>query len=56
MDRSGLMSRSFSTIPDARQTFRDQVDDFLDSDKFSGLMIDFEAFPKSGRSLGFSRS
>jgi len=35
--------------PDARQTFRDQVDDFLDSDKYSGLMVDFETFPAKGQ-------
>ena len=40
---------AFLNDPDARQTFRDQVDDFLDSEKFSGLMIDFEAFPREGQ-------
>ena len=40
---------SFLNDADARENFRDQVDDFLDSDKFSGLMIDFEAFPKQGQ-------
>ena len=40
---------TFLNDVDARQNFRDQIDDFLDSDKFSGLMIDFEAFPKQGQ-------
>ncbi len=39
----------FLNNPDARQNFRDQVSDFLDSDKYRGLMIDFEAFPKKGQ-------
>jgi cellulose synthase/poly-beta-1,6-N-acetylglucosamine synthase-like glycosyltransferase/peptidoglycan/xylan/chitin deacetylase (PgdA/CDA1 family)/spore germination protein YaaH len=39
----------FLNDPDARQTFRDQVDDLLDSDKYRGLMVDFETFPKKGQ-------
>ncbi len=29
--------------------FLDQVDNFLDADKYRGLMVDFEAFPKKGQ-------
>jgi peptidoglycan-N-acetylglucosamine deacetylase len=39
----------FLNDPDARELFRDQVSDFLDSDKYHGLMLDFEAFPKKGQ-------
>ncbi len=39
----------FLNDPDARQDFRDQISDFLDSDKFRGLMVDFESFPKKGQ-------
>jgi cellulose synthase/poly-beta-1,6-N-acetylglucosamine synthase-like glycosyltransferase/peptidoglycan/xylan/chitin deacetylase (PgdA/CDA1 family)/spore germination protein YaaH len=39
----------FLNDADARESFRDHIDDFLDSDKFSGLMVDFEAFPKQGQ-------
>ncbi len=41
---------AFLNDADARQNFRDQIDDFLDSDdKFRGLMVDFESFPKAGQ-------
>ena len=40
---------SFLNDPDARQKFRDQIDDFLDSDKYAGIMVDFETFPKKGQ-------
>jgi peptidoglycan-N-acetylglucosamine deacetylase len=40
---------SFLNDPDARENFRDQIADFLDSDKYRGLMVDFEAFPKKGQ-------
>jgi len=33
----------------ARQRFRSEIAAFLASDKYNGLMIDFEAFPKSGQ-------
>jgi peptidoglycan-N-acetylglucosamine deacetylase len=33
----------------ARQLFRQQVDRFLATDNYRGLMIDFEAFPKKGQ-------
>jgi len=37
----------FLNDPDARATFRQQVAEFLASDKYRGLMIDFEDFPTS---------
>jgi cellulose synthase/poly-beta-1,6-N-acetylglucosamine synthase-like glycosyltransferase/peptidoglycan/xylan/chitin deacetylase (PgdA/CDA1 family)/spore germination protein YaaH len=36
----------FLMNPDARASFRQQIDTFLTSDKYHGLMIDFEDFPK----------
>ncbi len=39
----------FLNDPDARANFRKQVDAFLASDRFRGLMVDFEAFPKVGQ-------
>jgi cellulose synthase/poly-beta-1,6-N-acetylglucosamine synthase-like glycosyltransferase/peptidoglycan/xylan/chitin deacetylase (PgdA/CDA1 family)/spore germination protein YaaH len=39
----------FLNDADARATFRKQVSAFLASDHFRGLMVDFEAFPKSGQ-------
>jgi len=35
--------------PDGRANFRRQVTAFLASDKYHGLMVDFESFPKSGQ-------
>jgi cellulose synthase/poly-beta-1,6-N-acetylglucosamine synthase-like glycosyltransferase/peptidoglycan/xylan/chitin deacetylase (PgdA/CDA1 family)/spore germination protein YaaH len=40
---------AFLNDPDAREAFRDQIGDFLDSDSYRGLMVDFEAFPKKGQ-------
>lgn len=39
----------FLNDPDARGRFRQQISTFLASDKYHGLMIDFEAFPKKGQ-------
>ncbi len=39
----------FLNDPDARGLFRRQVAQFLFTDRFRGLMIDFEAFPKVGQ-------
>src|ERR1039457_2807851 len=39
----------FLNDPDARAVFRKQVSLFLSSDRFGGLMVDFEAFPSSGQ-------
>jgi cellulose synthase/poly-beta-1,6-N-acetylglucosamine synthase-like glycosyltransferase/spore germination protein YaaH/peptidoglycan/xylan/chitin deacetylase (PgdA/CDA1 family) len=39
----------FLNNPDARVVFRQQVQLFLASDHFRGLMVDFEAFPSSGQ-------
>jgi len=39
----------FLNNPDARVLFRRQVAQFLSTDRFRGLMVDFEAFPKSGQ-------
>ncbi|HVI07349.1 MAG TPA: glycosyltransferase [Candidatus Binatia bacterium] len=39
----------FLNNPDARARFRQQVGMFLTSDRFGGLMVDFEAFPKVGQ-------
>jgi cellulose synthase/poly-beta-1,6-N-acetylglucosamine synthase-like glycosyltransferase/spore germination protein YaaH/peptidoglycan/xylan/chitin deacetylase (PgdA/CDA1 family) len=40
---------SFLNDPGARTVFRQQVQAFLASDRFRGLMVDFEAFPSSGQ-------
>jgi peptidoglycan-N-acetylglucosamine deacetylase len=40
---------SFLNDPQARGRFRKELAAFLASDKYSGLMIDFEAFPKKGQ-------
>jgi cellulose synthase/poly-beta-1,6-N-acetylglucosamine synthase-like glycosyltransferase/spore germination protein YaaH/peptidoglycan/xylan/chitin deacetylase (PgdA/CDA1 family) len=39
----------FLNNPDARAIFRQQVQLYLASDRFRGLMVDFEAFPISGQ-------
>ncbi|HKN18050.1 MAG TPA: glycosyltransferase [Candidatus Sulfotelmatobacter sp.] len=39
----------FLNDPDARALFRKQVGMFLSSDRFGGVMVDFEAFPDSGQ-------
>jgi peptidoglycan-N-acetylglucosamine deacetylase len=39
----------FLNNPSARALFRQQVALFLSSDRFGGLMVDFEAFPKVGQ-------
>jgi cellulose synthase/poly-beta-1,6-N-acetylglucosamine synthase-like glycosyltransferase/peptidoglycan/xylan/chitin deacetylase (PgdA/CDA1 family)/spore germination protein YaaH len=39
----------FLMNPAARATFRQQIDAFLVSDKYHGLMVDFEDFPKSAQ-------
>jgi cellulose synthase/poly-beta-1,6-N-acetylglucosamine synthase-like glycosyltransferase/spore germination protein YaaH/peptidoglycan/xylan/chitin deacetylase (PgdA/CDA1 family) len=39
----------FLNNPAARAVFRQQVALFLSSDRFRGLMVDFEAFPKTGQ-------
>src|SRR5271170_106927 len=39
----------FLNNPSARAVFRKQVGMFLASDRFRGLMVDFEAFPKVGQ-------
>jgi len=39
----------FLNNPTARALFRQQVGLFLSSDRFGGLMVDFEAFPKLGQ-------
>ncbi len=39
----------FLNNPTARALFRQQVGLFLSSDRFGGLMVDFEAFPKVGQ-------
>jgi peptidoglycan-N-acetylglucosamine deacetylase len=39
----------FLNNPDARASFRKQVVAFLASDRFRGLMVDFEAFPPTGQ-------
>jgi cellulose synthase/poly-beta-1,6-N-acetylglucosamine synthase-like glycosyltransferase/peptidoglycan/xylan/chitin deacetylase (PgdA/CDA1 family) len=39
----------FLNNPDARAAFRQQVGAFLASDRFRGLMVDFEAFPSVGQ-------
>jgi peptidoglycan-N-acetylglucosamine deacetylase len=40
---------AFLNDPDARARFRGQADAFLASDKFRGLMIDFEDFPQKSQ-------
>src|SRR6202042_3498660 len=44
VDVAGFLNNS-----DARAVFRKQVSLFLSSDRFGGLMVDFEAFPSSGQ-------
>src|SRR6202522_1677913 len=39
----------FLNNPEARALFRKQVGIFLSSDRFRGVMVDFEAFPESGQ-------
>ena len=39
----------FLNDPQARARFRQEMDAFLASDKFLGLMVDFEDFPKKGQ-------
>jgi cellulose synthase/poly-beta-1,6-N-acetylglucosamine synthase-like glycosyltransferase/spore germination protein YaaH/peptidoglycan/xylan/chitin deacetylase (PgdA/CDA1 family) len=39
----------FLNNPDARRLFRQQVQLYLASDRFRGLMVDFEAFPSTGQ-------
>jgi peptidoglycan-N-acetylglucosamine deacetylase len=39
----------FLNDPDARASFRKQVGQFLSTGRYHGLMIDFEAFPRSGQ-------
>ncbi|HET7206883.1 MAG TPA: glycosyltransferase [Terriglobales bacterium] len=40
----------FLNNPDARARFRHEIDLFLASDKYRGLMVDFETFPKNAQS------
>jgi len=40
----------FLNDEEARSRFRGEIGAFLASDKYNGLMVDFEAFPKSGQS------
>jgi len=40
---------AFLMNPDARASFRQQIDSFLASDKYRGLMVDFEDFAKSAQ-------
>jgi len=39
----------FFNDPSARQRFRNQIGLFLASDRYRGLMVDFESFPKKGQ-------
>ena len=39
----------FLNNPDARARFRREISAYLSSDRFGGLMVDFEAFPKEGQ-------
>jgi cellulose synthase/poly-beta-1,6-N-acetylglucosamine synthase-like glycosyltransferase/peptidoglycan/xylan/chitin deacetylase (PgdA/CDA1 family)/spore germination protein YaaH len=39
----------FLNNPNARASFRQQIDTFLASDKYRGLMVDFEDFPKKAQ-------
>jgi peptidoglycan-N-acetylglucosamine deacetylase len=49
-DGSGWIDISrFLNDPAARDRFRQQVAAFLATDKYRGLMVDFEEFPKSGQ-------
>ena len=45
VDISGFLNN-----PDARTEFRRQIMAFLATDKYHGLMVDFEEFPKKGQS------
>jgi peptidoglycan-N-acetylglucosamine deacetylase len=40
---------AFLNDSDARATFRQQIDTFLVSDRYRGLMVDFEDFPKKAQ-------
>jgi cellulose synthase/poly-beta-1,6-N-acetylglucosamine synthase-like glycosyltransferase/peptidoglycan/xylan/chitin deacetylase (PgdA/CDA1 family)/spore germination protein YaaH len=40
---------AFLNDPQARERFRQQIGAFLASDKYKGLMVDFEDFPKKGQ-------
>jgi cellulose synthase/poly-beta-1,6-N-acetylglucosamine synthase-like glycosyltransferase/peptidoglycan/xylan/chitin deacetylase (PgdA/CDA1 family)/spore germination protein YaaH len=40
---------SFLNDEDARARFRSEIGGFLATDKYHGLMVDFEAFPKKGQ-------
>jgi cellulose synthase/poly-beta-1,6-N-acetylglucosamine synthase-like glycosyltransferase/peptidoglycan/xylan/chitin deacetylase (PgdA/CDA1 family)/spore germination protein YaaH len=40
---------AFLGDPDARASFRQQIDIFLASDRYRGLMVDFEDFPKKAQ-------
>ena len=40
---------AFLNDPDARARFRQQITAFLASDKYGGLMVDFEAFPSQAQ-------
>src|SRR6266566_8366453 len=40
---------AFLNDPQARARFRQQLSAFLASDKYRGLMVDFEEFPKSAQ-------
>src|SRR5579863_5485527 len=40
---------AFLNDSDARLRFREQIDAFLATDKYPGLMVDFEDFPKKGQ-------
>jgi len=39
----------FLNNPEARARFRQEISQFLATDKYRGLMVDFEAFPKRGQ-------
>src|ERR1700687_3239918 len=40
---------AFLNDPAARLSFRQQISRFLSTDRYRGLMVDFEAFPESGQ-------
>ncbi len=40
---------AFLNNPEARADFRQQIDKFLASDRYRGLMVDFETFPKNAQ-------
>ena len=40
---------AFLNDPDARARFRNEIDAFLATDKYRGLMVDFEEFPRKGQ-------